>query len=273
MTLYEIRNEIDGRKYVGVTSRNVELRWREHRSELKSNRHRNRYLQAAWNKYGENAFKFLVIEIHDSLDALNKAEESYIATHTNLYNLAKGGNANQHAQETKNTISNVQKVPVIGMNIKTGRLVRYPSIADAEKDGFNSKNIGGACRLSTYSGTNRKFHRMSSNDYVWMYQSDFCPKEMERRRKMAGRGKVRLERTVMGLNVLNGELLILRSMAQAAVLNFIPQVVYKNIKNKNKIHKGCVWVYGDSENCLSILHAKAEQVRKNPPTRGPKSCL
>ena len=49
-----------GKKYVG-SAVNVPVRAREHRRLLRLNRHQNQYLQRAWNKYGEKAFRFLAI--------------------------------------------------------------------------------------------------------------------------------------------------------------------------------------------------------------------
>lgn len=37
-------------------------RWEHHRWALRSHKHGNRYLQRAWDKYGEEAFRFMVLE-------------------------------------------------------------------------------------------------------------------------------------------------------------------------------------------------------------------
>ena len=51
-----------GKVYIG-SSTSTEKRFREHKNELKRNLHCNSYLQRAWNKHGENNFKFEIIEI------------------------------------------------------------------------------------------------------------------------------------------------------------------------------------------------------------------
>ncbi|HEX5125660.1 MAG TPA: GIY-YIG nuclease family protein [Rhodocyclaceae bacterium] len=43
-------------------SGNIPRRWGEHRRKLRRNKHSNPYLQNAWNKYGEDAFEFIVLE-------------------------------------------------------------------------------------------------------------------------------------------------------------------------------------------------------------------
>ncbi len=56
--VYCIRNAVNGKVYVGSTARCFRRRWHIHLSLLRRNIHNNRHLQAAWNLYGENSFKF-----------------------------------------------------------------------------------------------------------------------------------------------------------------------------------------------------------------------
>lgn len=92
--IYCIENAINCKKYIGL-SRDIDQRWNEHRSKLRRGKHVNIYLQRAWDNYGEDAFKFYVMEYCDS-DMLSEREAYYIAKHRTLshefgYNLTKGG--------------------------------------------------------------------------------------------------------------------------------------------------------------------------------------
>lgn len=59
--IYEIRQIGTGKVYVGSTN-NWKRRLGEHRSTLRSGKHCNKHLQAAWAKYGEGSFMFSVLE-------------------------------------------------------------------------------------------------------------------------------------------------------------------------------------------------------------------
>lgn len=102
--VYKIENLINGKVYVGK-SKNIGIRWYEHKSELNNGSHINSHLQSAWNKYGENNFRFDVIyETIDEDDAL-KQEEYYIAKYEadNAlfgYNLTTGGQSGYLSEES-----------------------------------------------------------------------------------------------------------------------------------------------------------------------------
>lgn len=59
--IYRIQNTKDGKSYVG-SALSFSRRWSNHRRHLRQNIHVNPRLQNAWNKYGEDAFIFEVIE-------------------------------------------------------------------------------------------------------------------------------------------------------------------------------------------------------------------
>lgn len=78
--IYKIVNTTNGKFYVGSTT-NTRERFRTHRNRLRSNRHHSKHLQAAWNKYGEQIFVFMVIETIPEGQSLQEAEDRWLAEH------------------------------------------------------------------------------------------------------------------------------------------------------------------------------------------------
>lgn len=55
--IYEIRNTINGKRYVGSAVL-FKKRWKEHVRQLSDSRHHSVVLQRAWDRYGSEAFEF-----------------------------------------------------------------------------------------------------------------------------------------------------------------------------------------------------------------------
>ncbi|MFQ5953893.1 MAG: GIY-YIG nuclease family protein [Kiloniellales bacterium] len=60
--IYRIRNLRTQKSYVGQAALSFEKRFKEHRHSLRNGKHHSRHLQRAWDRYGERAFVFEVIE-------------------------------------------------------------------------------------------------------------------------------------------------------------------------------------------------------------------
>jgi group I intron endonuclease len=102
--IYKITNIVNGKVIIGQ-SRNVNSRWGSYLSLLRRNKYPNQHLQAAWNKYGEQNFKFDII-ILCSVENLNSEEvrliREYKSSNINFgYNLEIGGNSRGHSEETR----------------------------------------------------------------------------------------------------------------------------------------------------------------------------
>jgi len=92
--IYIIENKVNNSIYVGASTM-LKIRERKHKLELSKQRHRNRFLQEDYNKYGLGAFQFKVLEEHPpdtQLEILEKLEEEtikrFLAEGKKLYNIA-----------------------------------------------------------------------------------------------------------------------------------------------------------------------------------------
>lgn len=105
MIIYKITNKLDGKCYIGKTSRTIEKRWREHRNQVKSKK--TYYLHYAIKKYGEENFTIEIIkELNCLVPAhLNHAERYFIKKYKSNdpefgYNMTLGGDGFEAGHET-----------------------------------------------------------------------------------------------------------------------------------------------------------------------------
>lgn len=78
--IYKIRNVINEHYYVGSTVDSRKRFW-AHRKALRLGKHDCLHLQRAWVKYGEDCFKFEIIEQLNSKEELYPAEQKWLDEH------------------------------------------------------------------------------------------------------------------------------------------------------------------------------------------------
>jgi group I intron endonuclease len=121
--IYIILNKITNKVYVG-SAIDIRKRWRDHKWHLNHNKHHNKHIQSAWNKYGESNFIFRII-INCDISELLIFENSYIEKY-NAFNPEHGYNMNdpehnflnrKHSDATKEKLSALKigdKNPMFG---------------------------------------------------------------------------------------------------------------------------------------------------------------
>jgi len=85
--IYKIKNIVNCKIYIG-SAKSLKKRKSSHFNSLKNNKHRNNRLQKAFNKYGENNFKFEIIE-YCREDLLIGREQRYLDNYNPEYNICK----------------------------------------------------------------------------------------------------------------------------------------------------------------------------------------
>lgn len=86
--IYRIRNLVNNKSYIGKST-NFESRKKSHINLLRNNSHDNRYLQFAFNKYGEINFKFeIILKLSDNIknEEISLYERNLIDVYGSFYN-------------------------------------------------------------------------------------------------------------------------------------------------------------------------------------------
>lgn len=151
MGVYEIVNLANGRSYVGSTN-NMKKRWFNHINCLRRDAHSNPHLQAAFNKYGEGAFVFCVLEQIGDESILCDREQVYLdrlfEVDDNPYNIAICAEASARgipkSKETRRKLSkaNMGKSPSWEARRKQSMKLRGRKFTDEHKRKIGIANKG-----------------------------------------------------------------------------------------------------------------------------------
>lgn len=118
--IYGIVNKINSNTYVGQTSQSFQRRYWHHCWKLKDNSHDNIHLQQAWNKYGEENFQFIVLEVVTDKSLLDDLEIQYISDFKEKgksYNMLLGGGGRRGfkmSEHTKELIGKKNRQHMLG---------------------------------------------------------------------------------------------------------------------------------------------------------------
>jgi group I intron endonuclease len=115
-SVYEITNKINGKKYIGITSRSVKERFEEHLSRARCDA-RNSRLYMAMRKYGYENFTVKLLIQTSGENEVRELEAEFIVnndSYENGYNCNLGGHGNLKVPyEIREKISKAQKGKII----------------------------------------------------------------------------------------------------------------------------------------------------------------
>ena len=170
--IYMIKNNINGKVYIGQ-SKNIYERWTKHKTELNANRHVNKHLQGAWNKYGSNAFSFLIVE--ECLEyELNQKEQYYIKFYNSFdtgYNLDKGGKGISGFKHTPEQILKMRRIQnpliILQFDLNFNFLYRFEGGSShiRKELGYSKDCIDRRCM--------HQGHKIPYKNSYWVYEDEY----------------------------------------------------------------------------------------------------
>lgn len=105
--IYCIENTKNKKVYIG-SSKNIYQRLLKHFALLRHNKHQNGHLQNAWNKYGEDVFRWYVLEFC-SEDKLTETEQLCIDLFGAEYNITRIVERNIPSKESRTKQGNTRR--------------------------------------------------------------------------------------------------------------------------------------------------------------------
>lgn len=153
--VYKIINVENNSIYVG-SAVNLHRRFVDHRNYLRKGISNNKKLQNAWNKYGENAFKFEVIEKCDK-NVLIEKEQYHIDTLKPEYNICPIASSpmlgreftKEHRERISKALRGVKKssehnkavsIALLGHELSEETRLKISETRKREKIGHGKKN-------------------------------------------------------------------------------------------------------------------------------------
>lgn len=132
---YKVTNNANGKFYIGITSRCINLRWKEHVRHAKKQVNSGHFYKAI-RKHGPESFTVNVISQYDSPDKMKKAEINLIAELSPEYNSTLGGDGTWGHKVSKE-IREKMKLLHLGNKYNLGR--KWP---DKERLAMSAKKKG-----------------------------------------------------------------------------------------------------------------------------------
>jgi len=135
--IYIIENKINSKKYIG-SSIEIPVRIMKHKYSLRRNYHDNQYLQNSFNKHGEDNFTFMVLELCEESELINKENHYINLYHSNDlnvgYNLATVNEFRRNNYNVEVKIKNSKHNLNVNNNFKTFKMINLETLVELDFD-------------------------------------------------------------------------------------------------------------------------------------------
>lgn len=188
--IYAIQNTITGKYYIGQ-SVNIASRLYMHINMLRHDEHYNNHLQRAWNKSGETAFSFHVLEMCDESE-MDVREIYYISLYNSYkrgYNQTEGGGGMRGytMSESSREKMKTNHYDCVGANNPRAKAVfllntgeRFDCIADAAK----KYGVARADISKNAKGKSKSAGARNGERFVWAYEKDYVVLSDEQKERL-----------------------------------------------------------------------------------------
>ena len=137
--IYQIKNIVNGKFYIGKTEKTIKYRFSNHMSAGKNPKD---YFHNAVKKYGRENFKIEIIKYVYEDDDINELEKHYIRWLKPQYNLKEGGEGGRHNPQTIEKLKNWKKTEEHRKKLSDARMEVKPLIT-LERNEKISKKLKG----------------------------------------------------------------------------------------------------------------------------------
>ena len=215
--IYCYTNKINGKRYVGQTVQKLRKRHNQHFSG-------EQLIDRKIKQYGVENFKLEILHFADiySIDILERHYIHSLDTFVKNgkgYNVSSGGhNGNPFIGKTKEEISGIfekRSTPVVGVNLKTGDILRFGGAKEAER--LTNKKFCNSKIILCCKGK-----RLTHKGHKWWYASDFDENNID----FSVERKI-TNKEIVGINIITKEVLFFNSAREAN--RYSENFGYKNI--------------------------------------------
>ena len=146
--VYKIENKASGDLYIGSCV-DFKRRKNRHLRALRTGKHHSRFLQRAWNKYGEDSFIFEILEECSKLECISKENQYFdkLRPKYNMCPIAGRSTGYKHSKKSLQKMSRSlkgRKPANSNLEVNSKKVIMIDKDTGAELFEFNS--LSAACR-------------------------------------------------------------------------------------------------------------------------------
>lgn len=264
--IYKITNLVNNHIYIGSTV-NLYRRKNEHLKELRHNKHYNKHLQNAFNKYGEDNFQFTILEFVFELNNLINREQYWIdyykSNDKNIgYNIREKAENNVNlttSDETKRRISQINKGKIVSeetkrklSEINKGKKRKYP-VSQETRDKLSNANKGRIVSKETRKKMSEskkeyfKNHPLTEEDRKLRSERMKGNKNPHYGKKPSLETILKYSKKVLQYDKNNNFIREYISLQETKNFGFDPREVSKCCRGKKEQYKKYFWKFKDNQ--------------------------